>query len=454
VIVDLVRRDVRSYRQLPQNLYQIQAKFRDEARGREFIMKDAYSFDVDEAAAQVTYRAMYDAYVRIFRRCGLDFRAVEADTGNIGGSMSHEFQVLADSGEDAIVSCSKCDYAANVEKAELRRSVESPAAAAPAELRRVPTPGKRTIDEVSAFLKVEPRQLLKTLIYLADEQPVAVLLRGDHGVNELKLKAALGCEQLFLAGDADVERATGAPVGFAGPVGLRLERVIADLEVKAGGPWVTGGNAVDVHHTGATLGRDFQVARFEDLRTAGAGDPCARCGEGVYRAHRGIEVGHVFFLGTKYSAPMACNFLDQDGKERPMVMGCYGIGVTRVAAAAIEQNHDANGIVWPTPLAPFHVAVLALQPADADVARVAEQIYRELEAAGVEVLYDDRDERPGSKFKDADLLGLPHRVVVGKKGVAEGMVELKARRGGGAARSVPIADAVREVVALVRAELA
>jgi prolyl-tRNA synthetase len=434
VIVDLVRGDVRSYRQLPLNLYQIQTKFRDELRpraglmrGREFIMKDAYSFHASEEDAHREYRNMYETYSRIFARCGLAFRAVEADTGNIGGSLSHEFQVLAETGEDALVACDTCQYAANVEEAKVRAEVPVAAAASAEPVATIPTPGKRTIEEVSGFLGVAQTALVKTLIFLADGKPVAVLVRGDRTVNEIKVRAALGAKELVMGTDRTVEEVTGAPVGFAGPVGLKIP-VYADHEVAALASFVCGANAADMHHKNVVRGRDFKETALGDYRQAAPGDRCPRCDGGHFKGYRGIEVGHVFFLGTKYSQAMKCNFLDTAGKEHPMIMGCYGIGVTRIAASAVEQNHDADGIVWPVPIAPYEVALLSLQPGDAQVAEACDRIDRELGAAGVEVLYDDRDERPGVKFKDADLVGIPYRIAVGKKGIAEGVVEVKARR--------------------------
>jgi prolyl-tRNA synthetase len=456
VIVDLVRGDVRSYRQLPLNLYQIQTKFRDELRpraglmrGREFIMKDAYSFHTGEEDAKREYQNMYDTYSRIFTRCGLAFRAVEADTGNIGGSLSHEFQVLAETGEDALVACDNCNYAANVEEAKIRPVTEVTPTASAAAAVRVETPGKRTIEEVSTFLKVPATALVKTLIYLADGKPVAVLVRGDRVVNEIKLKAALAAKEVVMATDRAVEEVTGAPVGFAGPVGLKIP-VHADAEVRALAALVCGANAADAHYTGVVAGRDF-TPTWGDYRQAAPGDACPRCETGHFKGYKGIEVGHVFFLGTKYSVPMKCNFLDADGKEKPMVMGCFGIGVTRIAAAAIEQNHDADGIIWPVPLAPYEVSLLSLQPGDPQVAGLADRLHDELERAGVEVLYDDRDERPGVKFKDADLVGIPYRLAVGKKGVAEGIVELKARRSPEVTK-VKIDDVVRTLVERIERE--
>jgi prolyl-tRNA synthetase len=430
VIVDLVRRDTSSYRDLPLNLYQVQSKFRDEKRpraglmrGREFIMKDAYSFDRDEAGALKAYDAMYEAYGRIFRRCGLDFRAVEADTGAIGGSRSHEFQVLAESGEDAIVSCDNCDYAANVEQAEVH--VIRAAAGASAAREKVATPTQKTIDDVSKFLKLEAKQLVKTLVYMADGKPVAALVRGDRTLNEIALKKAIGAQLIYLAKDAEVKDAAGVEPGFVGPVGLSIP-IYADAELEGASGLATGANEAGHHHTGVDLARDTTITKFAQIRQAEPGDTCPRCKTGHFRPFKGIEVGHVFFLGTKYSAPMKCNFLDEDRTTKPMVMGCYGIGITRIAAAAIEQNHDKNGIVWPMSIAPFDVEIIALQ-ADADVRMAAESLYAELTARGVEVLYDDRDERPGGKFKDADLIGIPLRIAVGARSLKEGKVELKWR---------------------------
>ena len=455
VISALVRGEVRSWRQLPLNLYQIQTKFRDELRpraglmrGREFIMKDAYSFHVDVKDAQREYKKMYETYQRIFTRCGLQFRAVEADTGNIGGSLSHEFQVLTETGEDALVACDNCDYAANVEQAVARAPKAEPKPTATQT--RVATPGKHSIADVSAFLNVPPDKLVKTLIYLVDGKPVAVLVRGDRDVNEIKLKKALSAAQVVLATDAAVKEVTGAPVGFAGPVGLKVP-IYCDVEICALSDFVVGANEADAHLTGVNIERDFTPTACGDYRAASAGDACARCDTGHLKAYRGIEVGQVFFLGTKYSKPMGVTFLDAEGKDTPAEMGCYGIGVTRIVAAAIEQSHDKDGIVWPVPLAPYEVAVLDLQQDDPAVVSTATRIYDELTAAGVEVLYDDRNERAGVKFKDADLIGLPFRIAVGKKGLAEGVVEVK-RRNGTEVRKMKIDEVVRAVAAEVAAE--
>ncbi|HRY35442.1 MAG TPA: proline--tRNA ligase [Smithellaceae bacterium] len=436
VITDLVRHDIKTYRQLPCNLYQIQTKFRDEVRPRfgvmrcrEFGMKDAYSFDADEAGAEKSYEKMFAAYNNIFRRCGLKFRSVEADSGSIGGSFSHEFMVMADSGEDAIVFCEKCNYAANLEKAEIVKPAaedlqqkEQPA------MESVETPDVRTIEEVSTFLNVSPEQIVKTLIFNADGKPCAVLIRGDHEVNEIKVKNYLGAAALELADDEMIMKATGAPRGFAGAVGIKA-RVIADYSIMNLVNMVTGANKENYHLKNVNIGRDFQVESFADLRVSQPGDACPRCG-GVIKFVRGIEVGHVFKLGTKYSKAMKAVYLDRDGKEKTMIMGCYGIGIGRTVAACIEQNFDSNGIIWPIPLAPFTVIVTPVNIKESDVMKASEDIYRELLACGVESIMDDRDERAGVKFKDADLIGIPLRIVVGSKNLAQGRVELKIRRSG------------------------
>ncbi|MCL4233617.1 MAG: proline--tRNA ligase [Deltaproteobacteria bacterium] len=454
VITNVVRRDVRSYRQLPINLYQIHTKFRDEIRprfglmrGREFVMKDAYSFDADEPGADRSYEAMRRAYHRIFERCGLRFRAVAADSGQIGGAFSSEFMVLADTGESAVASCDSCSYAANLEKASTRPPVCAPKPAAPEALTRVATPGARTIEEVTAFLGKTADRLLKTLIFVADGTPVAVLVRGDRELNYVKLQNLLGADDLVMADPETTQRVTGAPVGFAGPIGLPI-RVIADLEVEHMADFVVGANEADAHFTGCNIGRDFPAPEFADLRNVVAGDACPVC-EGRLQLDRGIEVGHIFKLGTKYSESMHCAVLNDKGEEVPVVMGCYGIGIGRTVAASIEQSHDDAGIIWPMPLAPFHVALIAASPKE-DVLAFAEKLHDELETAGVEVLYDDRDERAGVKFKDADLIGLPLRLTVGAKGLAEGFVELKRRTEPGAPfEPVPTDRVVEHVRALV-----
>ena len=435
VITDVVRGTVRSYRQLPLNLYQIQGKFRDEIRprfglmrGREFIMKDAYSFDLENEGADTAYEKMYQAYQRIFKRCGLKFRAVEADTGNIGGSSSHEFMVLAESGEDAIVSCDQCDYAANVEKAQMRQA-EGSNGEGRAELQKIDTPERKTIAEVAEFLDMPESRLIKTLLLQTDGgEQLAVLLRGDRELNEIKLCRYLDCLEVVMLGDAAVEELSGAPVGFAGPVGLAC-RILADLEVASMVDAVIGGNEKDVHYMGANPGRDFSVEAYADLRQAQAGDGCPRC-EGTLQMWRGIEVGHVFKLGTKYSEALGATVLNAEGKDVPLVMGCYGIGIGRTVAAAIEQNHDDNGVIFPMPIAPFQVIITLLNPKDAQVMQTGTELYEQLVEKGVEVLLDDRDERPGSKFKDAELIGIPIRVTVGNRALQEGAFEIQLRAGG------------------------
>ena len=455
VITDAVRHDVRSYKQLPLNLYQIQTKFRDEIRprfglmrGREFLMKDAYSFHATDESLDATYHEMRDAYCRIFESCQLDYNVVEADTGTIGGSSSHEFMVVAQTGESAIVRCPECDYAANTEKAEAG-ALEAPAALPDGALEKVPTPGKSSVDDVAAFLEVTSAQVVKTLIYTSEtEELVAVVIRGDREVNEVKLLNHLGVLHLALASDAEVERATGAPTGYAGPVGLADGvRLIADPSVRELCGFVCGANEGDMHYRGTVWERDATPDEWVDVLLVDAGDPCPRC-DGTLELFRGIEVGHIFKLGCKYSEKLSCNFLDENGADKPMTMGCYGLGIGRTVAAAIEQNHDKDGIIWPLPLAPFQVLVIALNPQVDAVREAADGFYRELSEQGVEVLYDDRKERPGVKFKDADLVGIPVRMVVGQRGLDQGEVEISMRRDR-EKNLVPIADAVAKVMELV-----
>ncbi len=434
VITDIVRRELHSYRDLPVNLYQIQTKFRDEIRprfglmrGREFVMKDAYSFDVSDEQAEVSYMKMYEAYKRIFTRCGLTFRAVQADSGAIGGNFSHEFMVLAKTGEDTIVVCTACEYAANMEKAEVRIAAAEDAVAM-LEPEKVETPGKRKVESVCEFLGIEASQLIKTMVYLADGKPVAVLVRGDREVQEVKLKNLLRVADIELADDKQTFDATGVPTGYIGPVGLAI-RVVADQEVAVMRNAVAGANEKNFHLRNVNPGRDFQVESYADLRQITTNDPCPLCG-GRLELTEGIEVGHIFKLGTSYSEKMQAVFQDSDGSEKPFVMGCYGIGVSRVVAAAIEQNHDDNGIIFPVPLAPFQAIILNLDPRDEQIDAAARNLYTELVRQGVDVLLDDRDERPGAKFKDADLLGIPYRITVGKKYLQGGMVELRSRKTG------------------------
>ncbi len=441
VITDIVRKDVHSYRDLPINLYQIQTKFRDEIRprfglmrGREFIMKDAYSFDVSDEEAEVSYRKMYDAYQRIFTRCGLKFRAVQADSGTIGGSFSHEFMVLAETGEDTVVFCQECEYAANMEKAVVKLK-EKEQIEPLQKIEKIETPGKRKVDTVCEFLKISSSQLVKTLVFMGDGQPVAVLLRGDRQMEEVKLKNLLGAADVEIADANQVYDITGVPTGYLGPVGLAI-KIVADQEVVAMRNFYIGGNEKNYHMKNVNLGRDFQVDAVGDLRQITTSDPCPECGN-TLELTEGIEVGHVFKLGTGYSESMEATFQDSDGQEKPFVMGCYGIGVSRVVAAAIEQNHDANGIIFPVPLAPYAVIILNLGLKNEKITATAEQLYTELQTRGIDVLLDDRDERPGSKFKDADLLGVPFRVTVGKSLINSGLVEMRDRKSGGVEEMTP-----------------
>ncbi|MCC8193549.1 MAG: proline--tRNA ligase [Deltaproteobacteria bacterium] len=433
VITDLIRKEVKSYRQLPLMLYQIQTKFRDEIRprfglmrGREFMMKDAYSFDRDDAGAEKSYAIMYDAYRRIFERLALKFKPVEADSGSIGGNFSHEFMVLAETGEDVIASCTACSYAANVERAVVTVRGEKNAAEPPARA-AVATPGKHSVEEVAAFLGVAPEAVVKTILLNVDGTSVAALVRGDREVNLPKVKNLLRADEIAFASPEEVTAWTGAPVGFAGPVNLSVTRIIADRELALAEGWVVGANKNDTHLINVSLARDANVTEYADIRVIAQGDPCPVCG-GRLEFPRGIEVGHIFKLGTKYSEALHAVYLDENGKEQLVVMGCYGIGITRVLAACIEQNNDEAGIVFPPPVAPFHVNLLNLDPKNEAVTAKADELYTFFDAQGLEVLLDDRDERPGVKFKDADLIGIPMQLVIGGKGLARGVVEAKDRR--------------------------
>jgi prolyl-tRNA synthetase len=456
VITDLVRREVHSYRQLPLNLYQIQTKFRDEIRprfglirGREFIMKDGYSFDLDETAADQTYQAMYTAYARVFSRCGLRFKSVEADSGPIGGSFSHEFMVLAETGEDVVVSCTACAYAANLEKAEIPAPAAT-AAASPAPLAKVNTPNVRTVAEVADFFNIPLEKVLKTLLYETETGPVAVVLRGDHELNEVKLKNYLKVNDLTLASEAAVSRISGAGVGFAGPMNLSVP-IFADLSLQPAANLVAGANEDHFHYTNVNLNRDSNIKEFVDLRQVTPTDSCPRCSAPL-EFLRGIEVGHVFKLGYKYSKAMSATYLDAQGQEQLMYMGCYGIGVSRIIAAAIEQNNDPDGIIFPTPLAPFQILLVPIAVNDVTNMETAVQLYDDLQAAGLEVLFDDRDERPGIKFKDGDLLGIPYRVVLGPKTLAKAAAEVRSRRSR-AMEIIPLQSLLDELCRRVRAEM-
>ena len=436
VITDIARRELKSYKQLPVNFYQIQTKFRDEVRprfgvmrAREFIMKDAYSFHADEASLREGYRTMYDAYTRIFTRTGLEFRAVRADSGAIGGDVSQEFHVLASSGEDAIVFSDGDDYAANLEAAVALPPSE-PRSAPREPLAKVATPGAKTIGDLTRFLKIAPTRTVKTLLVDGSEEGevVALVVRGDHELNAVKAQKLPGvANPLRMASAESIVRVTGAEAGFIGPVGFR-GRIYADHSALALADFVSGANEKDMHYTGANWDRDVQGAVPADIRNVVEGDP-SPSGHGKLRITRGIEVGHIFQLGRKYSEPMKGAVLDESGKEVTMYMGCYGIGVTRIVAAAIEQNHDERGIIWPEPIAPFQVILVPIgQQKSERVRQVADRLYAELTAAGIEVLYDDRDARPGVKFADAELLGIPHRVVVAERGLEAGKLEYRNRR--------------------------
>ncbi|MCK4851835.1 MAG: proline--tRNA ligase [Candidatus Omnitrophica bacterium] len=437
VVTDLVSREVRSYKDIPLILYQIQTKFRDELRPRfgvirscEFIMKDAYSFDVDAEGMERSYERMYGAYCRIFDRCGLPYIAVEADSGLMGGAVSHEFMVSSDIGEDRIVVCAGCGYAASAEIA-IAGSGGSPAekAGKPGKMEEVRTPAKSTVEDVSAFLKVPPGNIIKTLIYITDKEPVAVLVRGDHEANETKIKNRLKSARLELADEAKVLEVTGGPIGFSGPVGLKLP-VLADHAVRDMVNAVTGSNVRDRHLINVSQGRDFDVDDWFDARDIIPGDLCPKCG-GAIEIKNAIEIGHTFKLGTKYSESLNARFLDEKGKERFIVMGCYGIGVNRILAALIERSNDPNGIIWPVDLAPCEIDIIPVNKNDKAVIEESERIYAQLINGGFDVILDDRaDKSPGVKFKDADLVGFPLQVIIGKKNLDKGKIELKDRKTG------------------------
>ena len=432
MVTTLVKSDVRSYRQLPLLVYQIQNKYRDEIRprfglmrGREFIMKDLYSFDRDTNGLDISYKKMYDAYTRIFTRCGLTFRPVEADPGAIGGSGTHEFMVLADSGEAAIAYCDSCDYAANVEKAELAPIASTGESSLPLDTKE--TPKQRTIQEVAQFLFMHPDHLIKSLAYMTEKGPVLALVRGDHEVNEIKLMNLLNVLQLELATEADIRIAFHSVPGYIGPIGLTGVTIVADASVMNLMNAACGANIEDQHHVNVNPGRDFKADNIADIRMIKESDPCPRCGAKVKTA-RGIEVGQVFKLHTKYSKALEASYLDENGQENLMVMGCYGVGVSRTMAAAIEQHHNDDGIIWPVSIAPYQVVIVPINIKDEAQMTLCEKLYEELKSAGVEVVFDDRDERSGVKFKDADLIGYPVRITIGPKALKENSVEVKVRR--------------------------
>ncbi|MBE6063553.1 MAG: proline--tRNA ligase [Clostridium butyricum] len=432
VFTDIARNEIKSYKQLPLNLYQIQTKYRDERRprfgvmrSREFVMKDAYSFDRNQEGLDITFNKMHDAYVKIFNRCGLDAKPVQADSGAIGGANSAEFMVKSEVGEDDVVFCECCNYAANIEKAACTPEKEEKQDML--EVKEVETPNARTIEEVAAFFGKDAKKFAKTILFNADGKIVAVMVRGDREINEVKVANAIGeVNNLEFANNEEVQNATGAAVGFAGPIGIKVDILLVDEEVANMYNFIVGANKTGYHLENVNYGRDFE-GTVGDFRNVTAGEKCPDCG-GTVTIARGTEVGHIFKLGTKYSEAMNANFIDEDGKEKPFIMGCYGIGVTRTMASIIEQHHDENGIIWPLSVAPYHVSVIPVNVKDEEQVKVANELYDELISMGVEVLLDDRNERAGVKFKDSELMGIPMRVTVGKK-IGDGEVEFKLRNG-------------------------
>ena len=458
-ITDIIARFVASYRQLPMTLYQIQTKFRNEERPRfgvlrtsEFIMKDAYSFHATLESLNVTYKKMFEAYSKIFTRCGLPFLAVEAESGPIGGDASHEFMIPSPNGEDEVVYCEECDYAANTERAEIGGGDKSPSASiAYKNVAELDTPGVHTVEQVCKFLKVKPTRLIKTLIYLADENPVAVLLRGDHEANENKIRRVLSAKKLELANPVTIEQVTGAPVGFAGPVGLKKQiPIYADHTVMEAVNAVTGANKQEKHFVNVNPLRDFQPTKSDDLRNATDGDPCPRCA-GKLTIRSAIEVGHVFKLGAKYSDCLNAKFLDADETQKTIIMGCYGIGVNRIVAGLLETSYDESGIIFPVNLAPYEVVISPMKVADKKMMELAKTLHDKLEQRGIDCIVDDRDQRAGVKFKDADLIGFPLRIVIGDKGLAEDTLEIK-WRWDKESTMIPIADAVPTLAAMLDEE--
>jgi len=455
VITGLAKNHIRSYRQLPITFYQIQTKFRDEVRprfgvmrSREFIMKDAYSFDRDKSGLDRSYKKMYEAYEAIFERCGLKAIAVEADSGVMGGDISHEFMVLAEIGEDLLARCLSCGYAASVNVANCTaQGSRLKAQGKEKSIKEVDTPGVSTIEKVGAFLKVKPEQMIKTLIYMADDKPVAVLIRGDHEANEAKIKKYLKCAKLEMATGDVIKKTTGGPLGFSGPVGLRGIRIISDNSIKGMVNFVTGANKKDRHFINVNPGRDFDIKEFPDLRMITENELCPKCSKNIKIEHA-IEMGHVFKLGVKYSKAMKAEFLDEDGKLKPCVMGCYGIGVNRIIAAAIEMHNDKKGIIWPLSIAPFQVIIIPINYAKENIRRVADKIYNNLREREIEVLLDDRDESAGVKFNDSELLGIPYSIVIGERGLKKGILELKDRQTGSISES-KTEDIERHISALL-----
>ncbi len=454
-VITQLAAEVKSYRELPFTLYQIQTKFRDDPRPRgglirvrEFTMKDAYSFDREVAGLDESYGKMVEAYHKILTRIGLPYQVVEASGGGIGGWDTKEFELPAESGESHYLLCEACGYAATPEVARFRQEIAE-LTEPPRPLERVDTPDQRTIEQVTAFLGVPARKLVKTLIYTADGRVVAALVRGDRELSEDKLRESLGVRMVAMADGATIERVSGAPVGFAGPVGIEEAEIVADEELRGERNFVTGGNEADLHVRNVNWGRDFEVNAWADLRNAEPGDLCPECGEPM-KGRRGIELAHVFKLGTIYSEALGAEFLDEDGRRKPMVMGCYGIGTTRMMAAVVEQFHDEHGTIWPASVAPYEVEIILVNQDDGGQRELAEKLYTELQEDGYEVLLEDRAERPGVKFKDADLIGIPGQVVVGRL-AGEGKVEV--RRRGGQSRTVPVEEAAAAVRELLSANL-
>jgi len=452
VITDIARAEIRSYRDMPKILYQIQTKFRDEARPRfgvvrskEFIMKDAYSFDADEEGLSKSYDKMYKAYCKIFKRCGLDFIVVKADPGVMGGSESAEFMVLAEAGEDIIVTCD-CGFTSSLDVAEYINPQPTTHNPQPTtkEISEVDTPGITTVEKVSELLNAQPQQLIKTLIYLGDDKPVAVLIRGDHDLNETKLAKYLKCTSLTLADKSTIERVTGAPLGFSGPAGLKGIRIIADKAVKGMSGGIAGANKKDKHLINVCDGRDFKAQDYLDLRIIKEGDPCPKCKKKKVSLKRAIELGHVFKLGTRYTKALGANFSDKSGKEHPIIMGCYGIGINRIMAAVIEKSSDDKGIIWPKTISPYDVIIIPLKLTDKRIASAAKKVYEQLQKKDISCLLDDRDASPGVKFNDADLIGIPLQVIIGPNTIKNNKLEVK-MRGKEAKKEVKISEAVKSI---------
>ncbi len=452
VVTDIIRKEIKSYKQLPVTLYQIQTKFRDEIRprfgvirAREFIMKDAYSFDQDIDGLNKNYKKMYNAYCKIFDKCALEYQIVEAESGIMGGNVSHEFMALADSGEDTIVHCPSCGYGANMEKAEIVNNEQKKANKGKEKsIEKVNTPNVKTIKQLTEFLKISPKNLVKTLIYKTNDQIVAVLIRGDREVNETKLLKLLQCVGLELANSDTIEKITGAPVGFTGPVGLKEKiKIVADNEVLNMKNFTTGANKKDAHLLNVNIERDFKIDISGDIRFITKSDQCPKCA-GHIKIKKGIELGHTFKLGSKYSESMGARFIGKDGREKSIIMGCYGIGVSRIIAAVIEQNNDENGIIWPKSIAPYQVEILPVNVNDKETIQIAEKLYKKFLSEKIEVIIDDRNERPGIKFKDADLIGIPIRITIGSKKAKDNIVEIH-KRDTGENKSVNVDDLLKNL---------